>query len=95
MHSEAEGYSPQSCDTCGSAFTPKRSWSRFCDARCRNAFHQAEARSDAIKARALALYRVLASLSDVEGPVGEQAKAALAGLKPPETAKALLEKGKA
>lgn len=90
-HSDAEGYKPQACDTCGSLFTPKRSWGRFCDSRCRNAFHQAEARIEAIEAKAPELYAALAQLGKVEGPAGDMARRAIAGLKPPATPKQLLE----
>jgi len=43
-------------------FTPKRPWSRFCRTHgdgCRNAFHAAEARMEAIRKAAPALYEAL------------------------------------
>lgn len=27
------------CDTCGTLFTPKRAWGRFCSGKCRGTFH--------------------------------------------------------
>lgn len=58
-HSEPAGRVGKTCDTCHRVFAPGRAWSRFCDSRCRNAFHQAEARKDAIRAAALELFEVL------------------------------------
>lgn len=49
----------KACDTCGSVFASRRAWARFCDSRCRNAFHQAEARVEAIRAAALEMYEAL------------------------------------
>lgn len=59
MHLQAAGTAQAACDTCGALFTPKRSWSRFCTTRCRNAFHGAEARREAIKASATDMYLAL------------------------------------
>lgn len=56
MHLQAAGKDPLACETCGSLFTPKRGWARFCSTPCRNAFHAAEARKEAIRAAALDLY---------------------------------------
>jgi hypothetical protein len=88
----------RTCDTCGRLFAPGRAWARFCDARCRNAFHGAEARKEAIKAAALGMYTALDRIID-GAPQGADvvaiAKAAIKDLKPPVEPKALLEKAKA
>lgn len=83
------------CEECGDLFTPKRGWGRFCKAKCRNDFHGRERRIEAIRAAALPMYRTLASIAGTEGPLGDQARAAIRDLKPPVEPKALLEKAKA
>jgi hypothetical protein len=65
MHLEARGIAAVPCDTCGTVFTPRRGWGRFCSTRCRNAFHGAEKRKDAIKASALDLYEALRMVREV------------------------------
>lgn len=99
MHGEAAGGSAgtkeRPCDTCGTLFTPRKPWQRFCKTygnKCHTAFHAAEDRLEKIRAEAPTLYQALASLGEVEGPVGEIARAAIKDLKAPETPKALLEK---
>jgi hypothetical protein len=62
MHLAVAGKAEVACDTCGAMFTPKRAWSRFCRNHgngCRNAFHAAEARKEAIRQAAPALYEAL------------------------------------
>lgn len=95
MHCEAEGKPlapPMMCETCGTPFTPKRAWARFCDDRCRNAFHSSEVRAKALQAKAVELYEALRQIA--EGGSPEIARRVLKGLKPPESPKALLEKGR-
>lgn len=41
MHLPAQQAIGRACDHCGTVFAPKRSWSRFCKAACRNAWHSA------------------------------------------------------
>lgn len=92
MHLEARSLAAVPCDTCGTVFTPRRGWGRFCSTRCRNAFHGAEKRKDAIRAAALRMYDCLA---DFASQGNAAAAAAIEGLKPPVEPKALLEKAKA
>jgi hypothetical protein len=40
-------------------YRARRRWTRFCSVRCRNAFHGAERRKEAIRAKALDLYAAL------------------------------------
>lgn len=103
MHLQAAGKPTTPCDTCGTPFTPRRSWSRFCSTPCRNAFHGAEKRKEAIRAAALDLYHALGRVagSKVCSGAGVDycahciAAAAIKDLKPPVEPKALLEKTKA
>lgn len=61
------------CDTCGNLFAPQRRWSRFCGDPCRNAFHGAERRKEAIRAAALDLFEVLtAARGAIRGAQVEQ-----------------------
>ena len=83
------------CDTCGTVFAVRRAWTRFCGSACRNAFHASERRLEAIRDAGPRLYEALAGLASVEGPVGEIARNAISGLKPPVEPKALLEKTRA
>lgn len=92
MHCGDQGKPSLACETCGCHFTPRRSWSRFCNDRCRNAFHASEARREAIQAKAMELYGALREIA--EGGSPEIARQAILGLKPPESPKALLEKGR-
>ncbi len=39
MRQDALPAAGRACDYCGSLFTAKRAWSRFCNGRCRAAFH--------------------------------------------------------
>jgi hypothetical protein len=94
-HFAVQGAREISCDTCGTVFAVRRAWTRFCGSACRNAFHASERRLEAIRAAGPRLYQALAGLATVEGPVGEIARGAIAGLKPPVEPKALLEKSKA
>lgn len=94
-HSAARQSALIACDTCGTVFAVRRAWTRFCGSQCRNAYHAAERRLEAIREAGPRLYAVLAQLAEVEGPVGTQARNAIAGLKPPVAPKALLEKAKA
>lgn len=63
MHLEAEGATPETatkpCEQCGAAFAPKRPWARFCGTGCRNDFHGAEARKEAMRAAAAELLEML------------------------------------
>lgn len=63
MHSEEAGATPEGstkpCEQCGAPFTPKRPWARFCGSGCRNDFHGAEARKEAMRAAAPELLEVL------------------------------------
>ena len=59
MHLQAVGDAGRACDTCGTLFKPKRAWARFCRSDCRNAFHAAEARKEAIRGAAEDLYDAL------------------------------------
>jgi len=47
------------CKTCGAPFFAKRKWQVFCRSDCRNAFHAAEARKEAIRGAAEDLYDAL------------------------------------
>lgn len=111
-HPDAQGQGQPACDTCGSLFTPKRGWARFCSSKCRSAFHRAEDRKEAIRAAALDLYAALvmareamrgkdiehiwlnAPTEPAETP-GTRIDALLGKLKPPATARELLEKSRA
>lgn len=99
MHLEAVSGAERACDTCGSLFTPRKPWQRFCKTygnKCHTAFHGAEARLTAIKEAAPGLYLTLSLIADGPDPVAaELASAAIKDLKPPESPKALLEKAKA
>lgn len=64
-HSEAASVAQVRCEACGTDFTPRRAWSRFCNDRCRNAFHQAEARVEAIKAAGVPMYEALRVLREI------------------------------
>lgn len=62
MHLDAQQATERPCDHCGTLFTPKRPWSRFCNTRgngCRNDFHAAEARKEAMRAAAPELFEAL------------------------------------
>ena len=58
-HLEPTGREPRPCDTCGTVFTPKRRWSRFCKTKCRNDHHAAQAREEAKRAAAPEMYAAL------------------------------------
>jgi hypothetical protein len=58
-HLEPQGDARLACDTCGTLFKPKRSWSRFCRTKCRNDFHAAEARKEAMRQAAPELFEAL------------------------------------
>lgn len=88
MHYEAQSAALPACETCGAHFTPKRGWARFCSTPCRNAFHGAERRKEAIRARALDLYAALAALAGHGVPVAIEA---IKDLKPPIEPKDLLK----
>lgn len=47
------------CEQCGAPFAPKRPWARFCGTACRNDFHAAEARKQAMRAAAPEMYDAL------------------------------------
>lgn len=94
-HSDRAGANGKACDTCGSVFASRRAWARFCDSRCRNAFHQAEARVEAIRAAAPRLYEALRSIAANGAPAAADfAAEAIKDLRPPVEPKALLDKGK-
>lgn len=98
MHLQAAGKEPLPCGTCGTMFTPRRSWAVFCSTACRNAHRGAEKRKDAIRAAALDMYTALDRIIDGAhqgADVVAIAKAAIKDLKPPVEPKALLEKAKA
>lgn len=109
MHLAGAGKETRPCETCGTIFTPSRDWSRFCRTRgnaCRNAFHGAEARVEAIKAAAPEMYEALRTIRLTEcfgAPWDASGKPcphciamkAIKDLKPPVEPKALLEKAKA
>lgn len=57
-----DGLPPRPCDTCGTAFTAKRSWSRFCSTKCRNDFHGEERRREQMRDAAPELYEALVLL---------------------------------
>jgi hypothetical protein len=86
------------CKTCGVPFYAGRAWSVFCTTKCRNAFHGAEARKEAIKAAGVEMYNALAKIA--AGPCEAStlacahclAQATIADLKPPIEPKALLQK---
>ena len=66
MHLERPPATQIACATCGTLFTPKRSWSRFCRTNgdgCRNAFHAAEARREALRDAAPKMYEALKLIS--------------------------------
>lgn len=96
-HLAAAGSISRTCETCGESFPASRSWARFCDDRCRNAFHGAERRLKAIAAASRRLYDALAEIAgNATDPVtADVARAAIKDLKPPVEPKALLEKAKA
>lgn len=98
MHLAPVGKAQRACETCGSMFTPKRGWARFCSGDCRNAFHAAEARVKKIRQRALEMYEALVRIAEGYAQGGDAAllaQAAVKDLKPPVEPKALLEKAKA
>lgn len=88
MHCALPSAPQQSCETCGASFAKRRSWGRFCGNQCRNAFHAAEGRKEAIRKRALGLYEALATLAAQGVPVAVEA---IKGLKPPAEPKELLK----
>lgn len=95
-HLETVGKALLTCEACGNTFVLRRSWGRFCSPRCRNAFHQAEARIEAIRERAVQMYEALLKITWQGGERGQEAEQVIKGLKPPATPKQLLEeKGKA
>lgn len=60
MHSQPAGATPERrCDHCTQPYRPKRSWSRFCGSRCRNAFHANEAHLEQQRAAAPELFAAL------------------------------------
>lgn len=68
MHSGAAQAAQKACDTCGTSFKPKRSWNRFCSSKCRNAFHAAAARKEAMRKAAPELFdALLAARSAIRG----------------------------
>lgn len=101
MHSEAQPRDPLLCEVCRSPFTPRRgAWARarFCSTKCRNTFHAAEARLEALREAGPRLYAALRRISDgkTDGLAPDViADAAIKDLKPPIEPKALLEKAKA
>lgn len=93
------------CDTCGGPIRQRtRHAKRFCSNPCRNAFHGAERRKDAIRAKAVELYQALRLLHDnlaeyqrinnlggYDNHDMRMARAAMDGLKPPVEPKDLLK----
>jgi hypothetical protein len=63
MHLEPTGSAPRACDYCGSTFTPKRAWSRFCSSAHRTAYHTAEGRAKAIAEAAPRMFEALQQIA--------------------------------
>lgn len=88
--------------TCGTIFTPKRAWGHACSSRCRNAYHAAKRREEAIRAKAVELYKALGEIGRIQCMTGIAncwcgtcvARSAIKALKPPATPKELLERSK-
>lgn len=59
MHLQAQHAKLCAREGCGTTFTPKRSWSRFCSTKCRNDFHAVEARKEAIRDATTDLFEAL------------------------------------
>jgi hypothetical protein len=63
MHLKDAGATPEvatkPCERCGAPFAPKRPWARFCGSACRNDFHGAEARKEAMRTAAPELLEAL------------------------------------
>lgn len=83
MHLAASGQAARPCDTCGTVFTPKRAWSRFCKTGCRNAFHGREARVQAILEAAPRMFEALRAIAAGTADPSHLAAEAIKDLKAP------------
>lgn len=77
-HLQPAGATQRPCDHCGTPFTPRRSWSRFCRSKCRNDYHLAEAH----KATAAKLELVRGVLRHVGDQVGGDIGSDIAAMDP-------------